>query len=231
MVEEDQGVPQLHPQWHAPSVGGQRGVGRQDGHAVSQGPRLAGGRRGERAAVRLLDDFRTSEVDRTIKLFNKKACKSLSDLPAAIDILDKELRKDEDASGHRMPDHTKIALLVRLFPEKDEKDLKHRFVHGQKSFEKVRAEIMAVAVNERLEITTRGVRDMEVDALADHKNQEAEDSYTAKEWFDWVQEEEQVDYMGKGKGKGKGKLADAGAMERQRRRQRWKRRWQRQRQR
>ena len=147
----------------------------------------------------------TSEVDRTIKLFNKKACKNLSDLPAAIDILDKELRKDEDASGHRMPDHTKIALLVRLFPEKDEKDLKHRFVHGQKSFEKVRAEIMAVAVNERLETTTRGVRDMEVDALADHKNQEAEESYTAKEWFDWVQEEEQVDYMGKGKGKGKGK--------------------------
>ena len=138
----------------------------------------------------------TTEVDRTIKLFCKKACKSLSDLPAAIDVLDKELRTDEESSGHKMPDHTKIALLVRLFPEKDEKDLKHRFVHGQKSFDKVRAEIMAVAVNERLETTTRGAKDMEVDALFDQNSQEEEESWTTKEWLEWVQEEEQIDYMG-----------------------------------
>ena len=59
----------------------------------------------------------TTEVDRTIKLFNKKACKNLSELPAAIDLLDKELRADEQLSGHKLPDHTKIALLVRLFLE------------------------------------------------------------------------------------------------------------------
>ena len=147
----------------------------------------------------------TTEVDRTIKLFCKKACKSLSDLPAAIDVLDKELRTDEESSGHKLPDHTKIALLVRLFPEKDEKNLKHRFVHGQKSFDKVRAEIMAVAVNERLETTTRGAKDMEVDALADQRSPEGEESWTAKEWLEWVPEEEQVDYMGKGKCKSKGK--------------------------
>ena len=62
----------------------------------------------------------TTEVDRTIKLFNKKACKSLSDLPAAIDLLDKELRADEELSGHKLPDHTKIALLVSFFIEKYE---------------------------------------------------------------------------------------------------------------
>ena len=55
----------------------------------------------------------TTAVDRTIKLFSKKACKSLSELPAAIDLLDKELRADEEESGHKMPDHTKLALLVR----------------------------------------------------------------------------------------------------------------------
>ena len=60
----------------------------------------------------------TTEVDRTIKLFNKKACRNLSELPAAMDLLDKELRADEELSGHKLPDHTKIAFLVRLFPEK-----------------------------------------------------------------------------------------------------------------
>ena len=145
----------------------------------------------------------TTAVDRTIRLFSKKACKSLSELPAAIDLLDKELRADEEESGHKMPDHTKLALLVRLFPEKDEKDMKHRWVHGQKNFEKVRADILAMAVNERLVVTNRGVKDMEVDALADEKVSETEESWTAKEWLEWTQEEEQLDYMVKGKGGGK----------------------------
>ena len=51
----------------------------------------------------------------------------MAELPAAIDALDKELKRDEEVSGHPLPDHTKIALLVRLFPEKDEKELKHRW--------------------------------------------------------------------------------------------------------
>ena len=67
----------------------------------------------------------TTEIDRTMKLFNKKACKNMSELSAAIDILDKELRNDEELSGHNLPDHTKMALLVRLFSEKREKDMKH----------------------------------------------------------------------------------------------------------
>ena len=71
-------------------------------------------------------------MDRTKTLFNRKACENFSELPAAIDLLDKELRNDEELSGHKLPDHTKMALLVRLLPDKDEKELKHRWVHGQK---------------------------------------------------------------------------------------------------
>ena len=54
---------------------------------------------------------------------------------------------------------------------------------------------------------TRGAKNMEVDAIADEKNLETEESWTTKEWLEWTQEEEQIDYMGKGKGgkKGKGK--------------------------
>ena len=73
-----------------------------------------------------------TEVDRTMRLFCSKACRNMTELPAAIDLLDKELKHDEETSGHRQPDHTKIALLVQLFPEADQKELKHRYVRNQK---------------------------------------------------------------------------------------------------
>ena len=50
----------------------------------------------------------------------------------------------------------------------------------------------------------RGAKDMEVDALADEKAPETEESWTTKEWLEWTQEEEQLDYMVKGKGGKKG---------------------------
>ena len=90
----------------------------------------------------------------------------MTELPAAIVLSDKELKHDEETSGHRQPDHTKIALLVQLFPEADQKELKHRYVRNQADFEKVRADVIAVAVEERLEIQNRGVKDMDIDALA-----------------------------------------------------------------
>ena len=54
---------------------------------------------------------------------------------------------------------------------------------------------------ERLELHNRGVKDMEVDAVDKEKGPEEEEVWSAKEWFEWTQEEEQLDYMGKGKGK------------------------------
>ena len=41
----------------------------------------------------------------------------MTELPAAIDLFDKELRHDEETSGYKMPDHTKIAFLVNFFVE------------------------------------------------------------------------------------------------------------------
>ena len=101
-----------------------------------------------------------TEIDRTVRLFTKKACKNMAELPAAIDALDKEFKRDEECSRHGPPDHTKIALLVRLFQEKDEKELKHRWIHNQNDFQRARSDILAVAVTERLEVLNRGVKDM-----------------------------------------------------------------------
>ena len=59
-----------------------------------------------------------------MRMFNKKAVKNIAELPAAIDGLDRELKRDEEMSGHKLPDHMKIALLVRLLPGKNERELK-----------------------------------------------------------------------------------------------------------
>ena len=147
----------------------------------------------------------TTEVDRVGRMFTRKACKTMADLPAAIDWFDKELKRDEELTGFRQPDHTKIALLVRLFPEKDERELKHRWIRNQKDFQRVRADILAVAVEERLETQSRGVKDMDVDAVNKESKPEEEEAWTAKEWLEWTQEDEQIDYMVKGKGRSKGK--------------------------
>ena len=91
--------------------------------------------------------------------------------------------------------------------------MKHRWIHGQKSFEKVRVDIMAMAVTEKLETMSRGAKDMEIDTVHAHEAaapyprvradmvHTEDETWTTKEWLEWTQEEEQIDYMGKGKGK------------------------------
>ena len=91
-----------------------------------------------------------TEVDRTVRLVWLQACRNMTELPAAIDLLDKELMHKEETGGHRRPDHTKIVLLVQLFFEADQKELPHRYIRNQKSFEKARADVLAVAVEERV---------------------------------------------------------------------------------
>ena len=46
---------------------------------------------------------------------------------------------------------------------------------------------------------------MEIDAVDKELNSEKEAAWTAKEWLEWSQDDEQVYYMVKGKGKGRGK--------------------------
>ena len=142
-----------------------------------------------------------TEIDRMMRMFNKKAVKNIAELPAAIDALDRELKRDEEMSGHKLPDHMKIALLVRLVAEKDERELKHPLVHNQKSFEQVRADILGVAVTERLEIQGRGVKEMDALEGSNDQEKQEQEAWTTKEWIEWTQaaeHEEELGYMGKG---------------------------------
>ena len=86
--------------------------------------------------------------------------------------------------------------------------MKDNWIHNQKDFQRARTDILAVAVAERLEILNRGVKAMDVDSLGENlktTGAEEQDSWTTKEWLEWTQEEEQIDYMGKSKGKSRGK--------------------------
>ena len=153
-----------------------------------------------------------ADLDRSLRMLQRKPCKSLSDLPAAIDQLERDLAHHDATSGYKWPEQHKILLLVQMFPEVVAQYLKISFVADQSDYQKVRDAVLRHANTERLADTYRGAKAMDVDNL-----EPGEDSWTIKDWEEWYQQidptAEEVNYMGfkgkgkngRGKGKGKGK--------------------------
>ena len=145
------------------------------------------------------------ELERTTRMLTAKQCKSLSELPAQIDILEKGFRQYEITFGVPFPDPLKIPMLLKVLPETHKKELTLKFTLGERNYQKMAAAIMGFSNDERIrDQQQHGQRDMDVDNLEKEKNKE----YTDQEWDDHranlEQELEDLDYMGKGKGKGGG---------------------------
>ena len=144
-----------------------------------------------------------ADLDRSLRMLQRKPCKSLSDLPAAIDHLERDLAHHDATSGYKWPEQHKILLLVQMFPEAVAHHLKMSFVADQTDYQKVRDAVLRHANTERLADTYRGAKAMDVDNL-----EPGEGAWTAKNWEElWEHSEEtaeELNYMGKGKGKGKG---------------------------
>ena len=65
------------------------------------------------------------ELDRMNSMLARKQCKDLSDLPAAIDVLERDLRTYEATMGTAFPPEWKIPLLFQLMPESHKRELHH----------------------------------------------------------------------------------------------------------
>ena len=146
-----------------------------------------------------------ADLDRSLRMLLRKQCKSLSDLPAAIDHLERDLAHHDATSGYKWPEQHKILLLVQLFPESVAQYLKITFVADQTDFQKVRDAVLRHSNTEKLADAYRGAKDMDVDNLVP-----GDEAWTVTDWEEWYQTNEQnaedLNYMGKGKGKGgKGK--------------------------
>ena len=57
------------------------------------------------------------ELDRMTHLLRRKACKALSEVPSAVDALEKDIAGYEARSANKFPEEWKAPLLIQLLPE------------------------------------------------------------------------------------------------------------------
>ena len=123
------------------------------------------------------------ELGRMNRMLSRKQCKELSDLPAAIDVLEKDIRGYESSMGAAFPVEWKMPLLLQILPEIYKHELEAKYTMGERDFDRMCENISRFA-NERRIAEGRGRKDMEVDALNDAKptSQEKEDDWE----IDWL---------------------------------------------
>ena len=156
--------------------------------------------------IRYNPDGGRMELYRIESLFSKKPCRTLGEVPAAIDVLERDLRRYE-ANGNSLPNDVKISMLCRIMPDNQRNELESRFRMGERDYHKMLDMVMQFSNEFRL-MEGRGQKDMDVDS-AEQSHAEAP-KYTVEEWEAWQAVE--LDYMGKGKGGkgGKGKSKGKG---------------------
>ena len=90
------------------------------------------------------------ELERTTRLLNCKQCKSLSEVPSAIDVLEKGFRQYEITFGSPIPDPLKIPMLLKILPETHRKELTLKFTLGERDYQKMANSIMGFSNDERV---------------------------------------------------------------------------------
>ena len=150
------------------------------------------------------------ELDKLNAMLARKQCKDLSDLPAALDILKKDLKLYEATMGKPFPEDFKIPILLQMVPESHKKELQMKYTLGERDFQRMAENISNFATEYRI-YEHRGRKDMEVDNV-DLPSPPRE--YTDAEWAEYVdamwQDYEDISYMGKN-GKGKGGKSSKGS--------------------
>ena len=153
------------------------------------------------------------ELRSLINLLNGQSpCKTLDEVPAAADRLEKEIRGYESRSNMKFPEEFKLPLLTHILPPKDREEIERKFGYGEKDYFKVLDSIINYS-NEKRVIgeQERGTRPMDLDSLGQERQpdrqpepcgHQKEEEYTDEQWAEFEAEEE-LYYMGK-KGYGKG---------------------------
>ena len=143
----------------------------------------------------------TFELDRMLSLMQRKQCSNISELPAAVDQLEKDLRGYDARSSSPFPENLKMPLLIQMIPKAYKHEIEMKFQMGQRDYAKLAADITRFSNDARVR-EQRGASDMDVDPVNE------EQDWTEDDWWYWFhpEEGEPIDYMGKGKGnKGKSK--------------------------
>ena len=106
-----------------------------------------------------------AHIDRAVRMMTRKPVKSMAELPAALDLMERDLRHYETAAGHPYPEEFKRLLLMQFLPEAEAREFKMKFKFGQSDYRKMRDDILAFANDERHSEMYRGAKDMDVDSV------------------------------------------------------------------
>ena len=90
------------------------------------------------------------ELERMNSLLKRKQCKTLSEVPAAVDMLEKEIEHYEARNNQRFPQEFKIPLLLQLLPGAHREQLELKFSMGEKDYAKIAANIVGYSNDQRV---------------------------------------------------------------------------------
>ena len=149
------------------------------------------------------------ELARMQHLLHRTACKSLMELPAAVDIFEKEIEAYNRRNPNPFPEEWKLPILLEVIPVTHRRELTMRYGMGERDYKKVRNQIVEYA-NESRVMKIRGSSgtgpvDMDVDnaQIVDQVTPE----YTEDEYQAYAEQlEYELHHLGqKGKGKSSGR--------------------------
>ena len=147
------------------------------------------------------------ELDRMAHLLQRKQCKTVSEIPAAVDLLEKEISSYEARAANKFPQEWKIPLLIQLLPANMKNEMEMKLTLGERDYNKMVNSIVGYSNEAR--VTKQRAKhsdDMDVDELGEGGQREYE--YPEQDWREYCEmleyQNEELNYMGKtGKGGGK----------------------------
>ena len=124
------------------------------------------------------------ELDRMTGLLARKRCKDLTDLPAVIDRLERDLRNYEISTSMNFPPEWKIPLLLQLMPESHAREMTMKYTMGERDFSKMVSNITGFATEARV-LENRGRKEIDVDNIQPEQPEQPE--HSPQDWTEYCQ--------------------------------------------
>ena len=158
-----------------------------------------------------------------VNVFKRTPCKSMNDLPRAIDDLEKDVKKYNDVTWFSFSPELKLPLLLECLPATHKTELELKYSMGERNYDKIVRDLLTYSKEHKFEYGPRKdpnamdldslqrlARDLD-DARRDYQDDIAEaqagrGNYSEQEWIDHLAQlkselDATIDWMGKKDGR------------------------------
>ena len=163
------------------------------------------------------------ELSKMVNVLKRTPCKSMNDLPRAIDDLEKDVNKYNDVTGFSLLPELKLPLLLECLPATHKTELELKYSMGERNYDKIVRDLLTYSKEHKfdhgprkdpnamdLDSLQRLARDLD-NARRDYQDDIAEaqagrGNYSEQEWIDHLAQlkpelDETIDWMGKKDGR------------------------------